>query len=596
MYEFGKNITDVLQHSTQYQFIRVECSSLAQLHTAITDNAPVAIIYNYYPSVLPWVATRIGPRLWKNNTATIAIPQIGIIHEIVQHVADTATHYRNTFLPNGFFHLINSLFDFYIAPDPTLLLLNSCVYKTGRLIPSYQNNFPIPSKPTIGSFGFATPNKGFENIVQLVQREYDQAVIRFNIPSADFGCDKDGVNAISIAEKCKALIVKPGIQLVITHDYLDHNALLDFLAQNTINVFLYENTSNKGLSSTVDNAMAVRRPVAVSDSVVFRHLFDVKPSICVTNNTLKTIIQNGFSPLQKHYHEWNTENLLWDYERILNSILVKAQNPPKAKKGVLGTLRSTCKKLLLKPDTTFTWLIDSAKATEDDMQVSHSVQYHPVKIPEGAPFNRILDNQARQLYMPAVELLTKLLPKTMSQKISEANVQQAFVFDTVYRHLSHYRNPKLLCVGCYQDTASMSLIKMGCSVEEIDPMINYSLQEYVTKPSTVKGSYDIIFSTSVIEHDLDDESFIKCIADLLAPDGMAVITCDYKDGWKPGEPKPQCNARFYTQKDLRDRLLPLMGNCRLIDEPQWDCPAPDFNYLGRYQYTFATIVVKKIRP
>ena len=63
----------------------------------------------------------------------------------------------------------------------------------------------------------------------------------------------------------------------------------------------------------------------------------------------------------------------------------------------------------------------------------------------------------------------------------------------------------------------MSLIKMGFTVEEIDPMINYSLQEYFTKPTTVKNSYDIIFSTSVIEHDPDDESFIKCIADLLAP-------------------------------------------------------------------------------
>ena len=134
---------------------------------------------------------------------------------------------------------------------------------------------------------------------------------------------------------------------------------------------------------------------------------------------------------------------------------------------------------------------------------------------------------------------------------------------------------------------------MGFVVEEIDPVLNYYLQEYFTKPSTIKNSYDIIFSTSVIEHDPDDESFIKCIAELLAPGGVAVITCDYKDGWKVGEPKPEGNARFYTQHDLRDRLLPLMSNCQLVDEPQWDCHNPDFNYLGKYQYTFATFVVKK---
>lgn len=592
VYEFGKNITDVLQHSQRYQFIRVECSSLVELQTAITENSPAGIIYNYHPSVLPWVATRIGPKLYRNNIASIQIPQIGIIHEITQYVADTATNYKKKLL-FGVSNLSNSLFDFYIAPDPTLLLLNPYVYKTGRLIPSYKNNFPVPSKPVIGSFGFGTFRKGFEKIVQLVQQEFDEAVIRFNIPVADFG-DKNGVNARIISEKCKSLITKAGIQLIVTHDFLDNKTMLDYLAQNTINVFLYEDTSNRGLSSAVDNAMAVQRTVAVSDAVLFRHVFDVDPSICVTKNNLKTIIQNGFAPLQKHYNEWNAENILWEYERILNSVFVKQQNQSKPKMGMIRTLQSKWNRLLSKPDKTFTWLRDSEKATEDDIHVDRSVQYQPIQIPTNASLNRILDDKARKLYTPTINKITELVPKTMAKKIAEANVQQAFVFDTVYRYLSKYQNPKVLCVGSNEDTASMSLIKMGFEVEEIDPTLNYYLQEFITKPTTVKNSYDIIFSTSVIEHDPDDESFIKCIADLLAPGGMAVITCDYKDGWKPNEPKPECDARFYTQHDLRDRLLPLMRNCNLIDEPQWDCPNPDFTYLGKYQYTFATFVVKRV--
>lgn len=592
VYEFGKSITDVLQHSKRYQFIRVECSSLGELKTAIAENAPAAIIYNYVSSVLPWVATKIGPKLYRNNIASIPIPQIGIIHEITQRVADAATNYKKRLLFDGPSHLSNLLFDFYITPDPTLLLGNPLVYKTGRLIPSYQNNSPFPSNLVVGSFGFGTPKKGFEKIVQLVQQEFDEAVIRLNIPSADFG-DKNGVNARTIALKCKALITKPGIQLVINHDFMDHKTMLDFLAKNTVNIFLYEDKSGRGLSSALDNAMAVQRPVAVSDAVMFRHVFDAEPSVCVTKNNLKTIIQNGFAPLQKHYNEWNAENLLWEYERILNLVFAKQQNPSKPKMGIIRTLQSKCNRLLSKPDRKFTWLRNSEKATEDDMCVDRSVQYQPIQIPINASFNRILDDKARKLYAFAIDKLTELVPKTMSKKIVEANVQQAFVFDTVYRYLSNYLTPKLLCVGSYEDTASMSLIKMGHAVEEIDPMLNYYLQEYFTKPTTVKNSYDIIFSTSVIEHDLDDESFIKCIADLLAPGGMAIITCDYKDGWKPGEPKPECDARFYTKQDLRDRLLPLMSNCHLVDEPQWDCPNPDFNYLGKYQYTFATFVVKK---
>jgi SAM-dependent methyltransferase len=249
--------------------------------------------------------------------------------------------------------------------------------------------------------------------------------------------------------------------------------------------------------------------------------------------------------------------------------------------------------VLSKPNKTFTWLRNSEQTTADDIRMNRSVQYQPMRIPAGISLNRILDNNARELYKPTIDKLIELVPITMTRKIAEANVQQAFVFDTVYRYLSQYQDPKLLCVGSYEDTASMSLTKLGFRVIEIDPVLNYCLQEYFTKPTTVKNSYDIIFSTSVIEHDPDDESFIQCIADLLVPGGVAVITCDYKEGWKPGEPKPEVDERFYTQQDLRDRLLPLMKNCQLVDEPQWDCTNPDFNLFGRYQYTFATLVVKK---
>jgi hypothetical protein len=593
VYEFGKNITDVLQHSEKYRFIRVECLSLAELHAAITEHEPVAIIYNYMPSVLPWVATRVTSKLYRSNIAGIRIPQLGIVHDITQNVADEATCYRNSYLFGGA-KLINSLFDFYIAPDPTLLLKNPLVFKTGRLIPFYKNEFQPPLQPVVGSFGFATPKKGFEKIVQLVQEQFDEAVIRLNIPSADYG-DKHGDNARAIASKCQSLISKPGIELHVTHDFLDDAALLDYLAQNTVNVFLYEDTSNRGLSSAVDHAMAVQRPIAVSDAVMFRHLFDVEPSVRVDRNDLATIIRNGFEPLQKHYADWNPENILWEYERILNSVLSRKHGKSGVNMGILNGLKSKWNRLLSRPDITFTWLRSSEKATEDDMRSRSAGTYQPLSLPKGTPLNRILDDKARELYRPAVDKISELVPKTIAKKIPAANVQQAFVLDTVYRYLAQYQDPKVLCVGSYEDTASMSLIKMGFRVEEIDPTLNYYLQEYFTKPTTIKNSYDIIFSTSVIEHDPDDESFIRCISGLLAPGGVAVITCDYKDGWKPGEPKPECNVRFYTQYDLKHRLLPLMTGCQLVDEPQWDCPNPDFNFLGKYQYTFATFVVRKSR-
>ena len=324
---------------------------------------------------------------------------------------------------------------------------------------------------------------------------------------------------------------------------------------------------------------------------MFRHILQATPSVCADDNSLEAILKNGFLPLEKIAKNWDAENLRWEYERILDAVFQKVQHPVKQKMGVVRTIQSVGNKLFTLPDKSFTWLRNTDAATEDDL-TSVVSSYTPVQLDKNV-LNRILDDEARQLYKPAEEKLFELVPKTMAKKIGRANVQQAFVFDTVYRYLDKYNNPKLLCVGSYEDTASMALQRMGYEVEDIDPMINYFLQEYYTKPSTQKNSYNIVFSTSVIEHDPNDESFIKCVSGLLAPGGVAVITCDYKDGWKPGDLKPEVDARFYTKDDLEKRLLSCIPDCELVDSPQWDCPNPDFNYLGKYQYTFATFVIRK---
>jgi len=31
----------------------------------------------------------------------------------------------------------------------------------------------------------------------------------------------------------------------------------------------------------------------------------------------------------------------------------------------------------------------------------------------------------------------------------------------------------------------------------------------------------------------------------------------------------------------------------MLDDPEWDCPNPDFYLANKYQYTFATFVFRK---
>lgn len=592
VYEFGKNMFDAISASKKFDFIKVECNSLEDLKLAITNNNPSIIIYNYHPSVMPWLCSKISKGVYKNNIAALKQIQIGIIHEITQQIADTATDYRNKIILGGSEKKLNSLFDYYVAADPTLLLKNRIVFKTGRLIPFYENNIAAPTGIVIGSFGFATPKKGFEKLVAKVQEEFDEATIKINMPAAFFG-DAEGIMAKKVAENCKNIITKPGIKLEVSHDYLTEFQLLNFLAGSSLNVFMYEDKTGRGISSATDNALAVKRPVAVSDCLMFRHLLNECPEICADNYTFKEILSVGFSPLEKITKDWNADNLCWEYERILETVFQNEKNTNSNRVGIIRTIKKFTNRLFTLPNDNFTWLRNTEAVNDDNLIPNKDLEYTPIPLKGVNNFNRILNDEARSIYESTIKKLFEFAPATMGKKIARANVQQAFVFDTVYRFLHHYPNPKLLCVGSYEDTASMGLQKMGFKVDELDPMINYFLQEYYTKPSTNKAYYDIIFSTSVIEHDPNDKTFIEAIEGLLAPGGLAVITCDYKDGWKSGDLKPEVDARLYTKKDLEIRLPSYLKNSKLIDEPDWNCPNPDFIFEEKYHYSFATFVFKK---
>ena len=570
VYQYGFNIANALRKSTKYSFEYLECSNSDDLINGVTNIKPSAIIYNYYPTTLPW--------LNKNIISKIQVPHLGIIHEVTQSVADS---------------LYNELFDYHIAPDPTLLLKNSIVFKTGRLIPDYINTFESRQIPTIGSFGFGLQGKGFEQLIANVQQEYNEAEIRLHIPFAAFG-DPDGEKALTIARYCQSLVVKTGIKLSITHAFLSQDELLNFLAKNTLNAFFYEKNDGRGISSVIDYALAVQRPIAITRSTMFRHILGASPSICIEDSTLKEIIANGITPLKYFCKDWNEINLIWDYERIIDQVL----NAPLSKKGATsfkGKIRHLIKKKLgFKSSPQQNQWIRHYDTYFLFYSSSLTKKYQHPEITDVNKFNRILDDAARKQYQPIVTFLFAVVPEIMSRKIPEANVQQAFVFDTVLKFSQKLSsNSQVLCIGSYEDTAALGLKHIGVSIEDIDPILNYDLNTFFGKPSTIKNSYDIVFSTSVIEHVENDELFISQIVDLLAPGGTAILTCDYNDQYKPGDSIPDVDFRFYTQKDFKERFLPLLKDCFWVDQPQWDCPNPDFIYAGLYRYTFATLVFQK---
>jgi SAM-dependent methyltransferase len=584
VYQFGRSIADALQASTRYTFVYVECNDAAAYVEAVKRAAPSAVIYNYHRGTMPWLNAR--------DVRRFRVPHVGIIHEVTQKVADGAN---------------DSLFDFYIAPDPTLVLRNSAVYKTGRLVPAYTNRLPMPSTVTIGSFGFGLQGKGFERLIETVQEQFNDAVVRLHIPYADFG-DADGAGAREIASRCQGLIKKDGIQLELSHHFMPRNELMDFLAGNSLNAFFYQEQQGRGIASVTDYALAVDRPVAITRTTMFRHLWGVRPSICIEDSPLSEILERGPAPLRRYARDWCSENLVWDYERIMDSVLARRRPSVRDRARATGrrvawkveTASPMAKKAIgaarrvlgaAPPPDWVPQLPSDTSETTSYQAPTRVAPYDPDQI-SYRRFNRILDQNAATHYAPAVAYLFQAVPGMMARKIPAANVQQAFVLDTVAHFARSMVDPSILCVGSFDDTAAAALAVSGFGIDEIDPIINYDLSTYMTRPSCKRSAYDLIFATSVIEHISDDEQFICQIGDLLAPGGVAVLTCDFNDAYRPGDPIPPEDRRFYTRRDLYDRLLPLLPECSLVDEADLGDASPDFVYAG-CRYTFASLVFRK---
>lgn len=578
VYQWGKNILEAISKSQKYLFHYVEVLSLEEIDSYVAKSDCEAIIYNYHPQTLTFINPFMARRYKQVN--------IALMHEMTQAEADA--------MPDRFFQ-------HYVMGDPTLIENNPAVFKTGRLILPYTNTKKVPDIVTIGTFGFSVGSKGYQRLIDVVQDEFDEAIIRIHIPSNGI-IDADGAVAYRHAAECQRRIRKPGIKIQASHEFLDRNAMLDFLAGNTVNAFLYDYLKVAGISSSPDHAMAVRRPMVVTRSIMFRHLQSLYPSITIEDSSLREIIRNGIEPFSHLYCLWNEDNLRAEYEHVLDKTLDRSYAAEfQARKSINQTkvheiAKFDYKKLTRRYHSRRNFLKRrlhralTARAKEAALTTPATATPRAKGVKR---FNRILDNQARAQYESVVKQLHLLAPEIMVSKIPAANIQQAFIFDAVKNFASPFASPRILCVGSYDDSASASLKMLGYAIEEIDPEVNgLDLNKFFHLPSTIKASYDIIFSTSVIEHVQDDELFVAQIAELLAPGGVGLLTCDYNDLHKPGDPVIPGDYRFYTQRDLISRILPSIKNCSLVDVPHWECPNPDFMFLG-YRYTFATLAFQK---
>jgi hypothetical protein len=294
IYESGYMIYECLLASKKYSLDYLE---IDENNRRIPDNYDF-YAFNYHHDRMVWLDTRSVRRL---------------------------PGFKMTFvletLPNNPFILCPPEdFDAYCALDPTMSVSDKRVYAFPRPleVPVHLTPYREPSIPLIGSFGFATPGKGFELVVEAVNKEFEEAVVRINMPSGTFA---DGHTwnlykrnyAEYLGELCKKT-AKRGIEVVITTDYMTKDQLIEWCGQNTLNCFLY-NRKQPGLSATADQAISSGRPLAVSDNETFRHIIPyLKP---YPYRSLKESIAISQAEVLHIQQDWTKENFAKRFEQVL---------------------------------------------------------------------------------------------------------------------------------------------------------------------------------------------------------------------------------------------------------------------------------------
>ncbi|HEX9081557.1 MAG TPA: methyltransferase domain-containing protein, partial [Holophagaceae bacterium] len=506
IHQYGRNLAGALARSSRYEVRYRECSSEADLRLALADERPAAVVFNYYILTMPWLTPGI--------IRSLGLPTFGVFHEVTQAEAD---------------QLDGSFFDFHLAPDPTLEARNPRVFPIPRLIPTYVNLFPEPDIPTIGSFGFAFSDKGLGAIVDAVQREFDEAIIKLHLPSNDLVAS----DIAHLLRDCAARVHKPGIQLMVNRKFLDRTRLLDFLAQNSLNLFLYDTHKDRGISSVIEHALAVQRPLAVNRCGMFRHIHSARPSLCIEDRSLREILADGIAPQVPFLQMWNESAFILALEQTFDRALghasatVPSRPEPRSAPSLPAEPRSESGMATLKQRTE----VDQAREILRARGLSFT------EPGEAVPGLGIIGDPLTSWdVLRTIEAIEARVPRTGA--VLDLGAFSCEILPILHR--LGYR--QLTGIDLNPD-----LVRMPHASD-----IRYVTGDFHST-GLPDASFDAITALSVIEHGFDGPRLLHEVGRLLKPGGMFIASVDYWPEKIPTEGKEIFGLtwRIFSEAELR---------------------------------------------
>jgi len=295
IYESGKMAYECLILSKMYQ---LDYQELSKTNRNISNEYDF-YIFNYHWVTMGWLDTKFIKQL------------PGFKATIVLEVS-----------PNDPFACVSKDdFDAYLVLDPTCMHVQHNVYAFPRPLDiPHHSIVPHQAKkiPIIGTFGLSSGDKGFDEVIKAVNEEFDEALIRINIPKSDHYPPKsfdDFINYLA------SIPTKEQIKIETTRHYFDKEELINWCAQNTLNVFLYNRRIGNGMSTTTDQAIVSGRPLAVSTNPTFRHIHNyIKPYPYLS---LKDAIELTAPLVRKIQEDWKPINFALKFEDVLQKNKIK---------------------------------------------------------------------------------------------------------------------------------------------------------------------------------------------------------------------------------------------------------------------------------
>ena len=302
VYQYGVRLYNILKKTNSITYVYVELDNYDEYIHAINKHNTENIIYNFHTTTMNWLNSN-------NIQQNKSIKNIGIIHESQTTIFDIILNINPEIEDKLNDHI-------YSIPRPIYENVDKMLE---NYIPSSSNiidfiNYKQDDIPIFGSFGFGTGGKGFDKIVKYINDNFDDAIIKLVIPLAHFHPSAVESNN-AIKKQCFAENHKPGIHLLITHNFFSNEDLLYFFKTNYMNIFLYEKQIGRGPSSVIDYAISVTTPFAISDSYMFNHIYH--DNICLYKNNIVDIYNYSSHHSSKLKEKYSHANMINTFYKIL---------------------------------------------------------------------------------------------------------------------------------------------------------------------------------------------------------------------------------------------------------------------------------------